>query len=94
MKPAMPKRQPIPPTPTGCRQQRRWLQKKHSVNPTTGQLEADDSAATWVTGACGTPLFGDEDKKRGTCRSCASGWTHPENMPVADDAIVENATGK
>lgn len=36
----------------------------------------------WVTEPCGVPLFGDRDRQRGKCQSCAMGWTHVDNYPV------------
>jgi hypothetical protein len=36
----------------------------------------------WITGPCGVPLFTDAERASGRCRSCASGWTHPENYPA------------
>jgi hypothetical protein len=33
--------------------------------------------------ACGTSLFGSEEKKRGVCTSCLQGWDVEENSPTA-----------
>jgi hypothetical protein len=35
-----------------------------------------------MTRHCDMALFDDEEKRRGRCRSCISGWTHPESYPV------------
>jgi hypothetical protein len=35
-----------------------------------------------MTRHCNMALFDDEEKRRGRCRSCISGWTHPESYPV------------
>ncbi len=53
------------------------------------QTRDDSERVEWVTRECGTPLFGDEERKAGVCRSCASGWTHPENYPV--DELAKTA---
>jgi hypothetical protein len=48
------------------------------------------SSQAWVTRTCDLPLQEDEEKRRGRCRSCISGWTHPESYPVAaptDDTL-------
>ena len=37
----------------------------------------------WRTEPCGSPLFADEERARGTCRACASGWFVPENYPLS-----------
>lgn len=67
-----------------CTVMRRKLVKTGTLSMATGQLEMSGKAE-WVTEACGTPLFGDEERRSGTCRSCAKGWTHPENYPVESD---------
>ncbi len=33
--------------------------------------------------ACDMPLFTDVERAAGVCRTCASGWTHPESYPLA-----------
>lgn len=63
-----------------CTQMRRQLITHSTVNLTTG--EYTDGAQEWKTQPCGVPLFSDADRTRGTCRSCAKGWTHPNNYPV------------
>lgn len=67
--------------PGTCPRIRRQLFTSRPLNPFTG--ETGEERQEWVTGPCGTPLFG-EDLKRGICRPCASGWTHPHNYPVDD----------
>ena len=44
-----------------------------------------------VVKACAIPLFGDDDKARGVCRSCSEGWEHAENR-FATDAERKRAT--
>lgn len=36
----------------------------------------------WQTKACGIPLFGDDERQRGTCKGCHKGWEHPHNYPA------------
>lgn len=36
----------------------------------------------WVTEKCGTPLFSNDDKINGECKSCKKGWTHENNYRV------------
>jgi hypothetical protein len=69
-----------------CTQKRRILQTHGSLDLTTGILTTDHSTATWVVRACGVPLFTDEERKRGTCNGCSTGWSSPGNMPVAADS--------
>lgn len=66
---------------SGCTQLRRMLVKHGTLNIVTG--DTDVTSEEWVELACDAPLFGDEERKRGTCRSCAAGWTHEHNYPVA-----------
>lgn len=73
-----------------CTTVRRKLVKHGAVNLATGTYEA--RGATWETEPCGAPLFSDTDRKAGVCRSCASGWTHPDNFP-ASIAIEFEAAG-
>jgi len=39
---------------------------------------------------CGMLLFSDLERASGVCRSCASGWAHPEDHPVVPvfDAVA------
>lgn len=63
-----------------CTQMRRVLVQHSTMSAQTG--EQRDIRNEWETQPCGAPLFSDADKARGTCRSCASGWTHEHNYPV------------
>ena len=36
----------------------------------------------WVTRPCRTPLFSEEERKTGECRSCRNGWTRPDNYRI------------
>ena len=65
-----------------CTKMRRKLIKHGHLNSTTGQFKIEREE--WVTEPCNIPLFGEPDKSRGTCKSCHTGWTHPENYPVAN----------
>lgn len=51
----------------------------------TGSLTANgpkfDSEAD-VVEACGTPLFSDDECKRGICKSCLRGWEVEGNRPT------------
>lgn len=71
-----------------CKQMRRVRETNGSLDLNTGVLTIDESTATWIVRACGVPLFTDAERKRGTCKSCASGWSSPGNVPVADDAAT------
>ncbi len=44
----------------------------------------------WTIRACGMLLFSDLERASGVCRSCASGWAHPEDHPVVPvfDAVA------
>lgn len=63
-----------------CQQMRRFVVKSGTLNMATGESQMTSQA--WETRNCAAPLFSDEEKVRGTCRSCFGGWTHPENYPV------------
>jgi hypothetical protein len=39
------------------------------------------------TGPCNTPLFTPAERITGICRSCAEGWTHPDNRPATAEEI-------
>lgn len=43
------------------------------------------------TGPCNTPLFTPEERNTGICRSCRSGWTHPDNRPATAKEIRQLA---
>jgi hypothetical protein len=63
-----------------CTQMRRQLVTHSTLSLRTG--ERTEGRQEWVTKPCGVPLFGDAARARGTCDSCASGWTHEHNYPV------------
>lgn len=67
-----------------CQQLRRFKVTYGSLNMATGEIAAHGDE--WKTDKCGVPLFGDDARKRGTCKSCHSGWTHPDNYPVKEGA--------
>lgn len=66
---------------SSCTQLRRKLVKRQSFNLGTGV--SVDVGQDWVTEPCGVPMFSAGENERGTCSSCASGWTHEHNFPVA-----------
>jgi len=65
-----------------CTVVRRKLVTRGTLNIATGVSEMGDGE--WVTEPCNVPLFGDEERKIGVCRSCASGWTHEHNYPITE----------
>lgn len=67
-------------TMSSCTQLRRMLITHQSLNLASN--ETADVGQEWVTGSCDIPLFSEEEVRRGTCRSCANGWTHEHNFPV------------
>lgn len=71
---------------SSCTVMRRKLVKKKSVNMVTGV--SVDVGHEWVTEPCGIPMFSDAEKQSGTCRGCASGWTHEHNFPVAATEVA------
>jgi hypothetical protein len=64
----------------GCSKMRRMLITHSTLNIETG-VETPNGAE-WVTQACNIPMFSDEERERGICRSCFGGWTNPLNFPV------------
>lgn len=57
---------------------RRTFKRTHgTLNMATGKSTKGRSEV--VTEPCNTPLFADEERARGICRSCASGWEHKDN---------------
>lgn len=64
-----------------CTQMRRKLVRHSTLNMVTG--EKTPGREEWLTEPCNIPLFGDS-RGGGVCRSCAGGWTHPENYPVKE----------
>lgn len=63
-----------------CTKIRRRLVTHSTMNMLTGELTP--VRQEWKTEACNTPLFGKAERETGICRSCASGWTHPNNYPA------------
>lgn len=63
-----------------CTQLRRKLVTYSTLDFITGDRAI--RSTEWVTEPCGIPLFSDVERERGTCRSCADGWTHEHNYPV------------
>lgn len=75
---------------SSCTVMRRKLVTHKSFNMGTG--DSVEVGQEWVTEPCGIPMFSDAEKQRGTCRSCASGWTHEHNYPVlvaTADAVAQ-----
>lgn len=64
-----------------CPVQRTKLMRHFSVDMRTG--EHTDQESTWVTEACGAPMFTAAELAANQCRSCSAGWSHPENYPTA-----------
>ncbi len=61
----------------------------HVLRRVLVHLPAKAAGQEWTTRACGMPLFSNLERASGVCRSCASGWTHPEDhplVPVSDAA--------
>ena len=73
---------------TSCHTLRRVLVRHFTLNLTTGAMTP--AGQEWTTRACDVPLFSDAERASGVCRSCASGWTHPEDHPVVPvfDAVA------
>lgn len=44
-----------------------------------GTGEYTEHEKRWETKPCGGPLFGDDERRSGVCRSCARGWNHPND---------------
>lgn len=73
----------------GCTQMRRIFEKPGlTVDMFTGKVTQLEGPGKWVDRACGAPIFSEDEKKAGKCRSCLSGWTGPENMPVPADSTI------
>lgn len=68
---------------SSCTVIRRAFVRRGTVSLATGNYTEDGAA--WETKPCGAPLFTDDEHSSGVCRSCASGWTHPENFPAGPD---------
>lgn len=69
-----------------CTQMRRKLVTRKSFNMGTGV--SVEVGQDWVTEPCNAPMFTDVETQRGTCRSCANGWTHEHNFPVAATEVA------
>ncbi len=54
----------------------------HTLRRVLVRLPIKAAGQEWTIRACGMPLFSDLERASGVCRSCASGWTHPEDHPV------------
>lgn len=65
---------------SSCQQMRRKLVRLGTLNLATGETSTPDEE--WRDEACGTPLFTEEERQSGICKSCAGGWTHPNNFPI------------
>lgn len=65
-----------------CTKMRRMFIQNFTLSMATGERTL--VGEEWVTRECGVPLFGDDETKTGICRSCANGWTHPNNHPVQE----------
>lgn len=64
-----------------CSVARTWLVTHGTLDLATGQTTEGEKE--WRTGPCGSPLFGDTERKTGVCRACARGWEHPNNYSAA-----------
>jgi hypothetical protein len=62
----------------------------HTLRRVLVRLPIKAADQEWTTRACDMPLFSDAERASGVCRSCASGWTHPENRPLVPvfDAVA------
>lgn len=65
-----------------CAVVRRHLVTYSTLNMVTGVSTRSEREPEMVTEPCGAPLFTEAEHRSGKCRSCASGFTHPENYPV------------
>jgi len=59
-----------------CRVERRVTTTAGRLDLATGETVFDGPETTEVR-ECGTPLFSDERRASGICRSCAEGWEAP-----------------
>jgi len=62
----------------------------HTLRRVLVHLPIKAAGQEWTIRACGMPLFSDLERASGVCRSCASGWTHPEDHPLVPvfDAVA------
>jgi hypothetical protein len=63
-----------------CTVMRRKKVTTTTLSLVTGKRGPESHA--WLEEPCGVPLFGKAEQEAGKCRSCAKGWTHPDNYPV------------
>lgn len=56
-----------------CTIQRIKVIRHGTLNILTGEMK-DTGREETVTEACNTPLFSDDERRIGICRSCRSGW--------------------
>ena len=64
-----------------CQQLRRALVRYGTLNLATGHYEEGHTER--VVRKCEAPLFSPEERQTGRCRSCAMGWTTPDNEPAS-----------
>lgn len=65
-----------------CRVMRRFVERRLVMNFITSEVSDPGGKPTVVVRACGSPLFDDDGRASGVCRSCARGWQVDENYPV------------
>jgi len=73
-----------------CKIERRIVERKGTLDMQSGKLDVPETGEQ-VTRPCGSPLFGDVERKLGVCQSCLKGFIHPENEPteLGLDQIIE-----
>lgn len=62
----------------------------HVLRRVLVRLPAKAAGQKWITHTCDMPLSSVAERASGVCRSCASGWSHPEDrplVPVLDAAV-------
>lgn len=79
-----------------CAIVRTILVTHYTLNMSTGAKSEDRQE--WVTRPCGSPLFSDDDRATGRCKSCDRGWNHPDNYradgPRPEVVEGESASGE
>lgn len=73
-----------------CTILRTFIRKYGTLNMATGASTSERQET--VTEPCNLPLFGDVERKRGVCRSCAKGWEVDGNK-FANDGERSKARG-
>lgn len=63
-----------------CKIERRILVTHGTLDLATGASNIERRELE--TRACGTPLFSEQERAVGACKSCLSGWTHKHNYPT------------